>query len=506
MFDIRQVSGFLKKNFTRKDVLVIVGLALLYFLTRIFHLTQLPIFNDEGIYIHWAKIAWHDAAWRFVSLTDGKQPLQTWGTIPLLKLFPNDHLFAGRMFSVLTGFFGLTAMFTLLFYLFGKRTAKIGSLLYIVIPYFLFYDRMAMVDSGVNAFFIWILFFSILLVRTIRLDVALLFGMFAGMGLLAKSSVRLFVGLSVLAPVLMKDIFHKLKKSFPALLSFLILFGIAGALAFAVYNIQRLSPFLHFVEEKNKTFIMTFSEWRADPFAVLGSNLKLVPYYVFSELGWVIVPFAVLGAVALFRRDRRLCIYLLLWIFISYIGISLLTRVLFPRYIMFFGTLILVFAAYYLGQLKSTRLLAVLLGIIVVAALVFDYFMWFDYKGIIFPGTDRGQYVTGSTVGYGAKEIIEYARQKRIEKPVLIIAEGDFGMAGDILDTFLRPSDLLSIKAYWPLTKADLVANQPELKDKYIYVVAAHELKYPEDWPVKLIKSYYKPGNESVIHFLELTK
>lgn len=506
MFDIRQVVVYLKKNFSRKDFLIIAGLVLLYFLTRVFNLTQLPIFNDEGIYIHWAKIAWHDAAWRFVSLTDGKQPLQTWGTIPLLKLFPNDALFAGRMFSVLTGFFGLAGMFTLLFYLFGKRTATIGSLLYIVIPYYLFYDRMAMVDSGVNAFFIWILFFSVLLVRTMRFDVALLFGLFAGMGLLAKSSVRLFVGLSILAPILMRNLTFKVKKIVPQLVSFLILFAIVGGMAFAIYNIQRLSPFLHFVEEKNKTFIMTFSEWRADPFAVLASNLRTVPTFVFSELGFVIIPFAVLGAIALFRKDRQLCIYLLLWIFIPYIGISLMTRVLFPRYIIFLGTLIVILAAYYLGQLKDRRIASALILLVAAGALFFDYFMWFNYKGIIFPETDRGQYIVGSTVGYGAKEIIEFARKKRTEKPVLIIAEGNFGMTGDVLDTFLRPSDQLSIKAYWPLSKADLIANQPELNDKYIYVVTAHELTYPNDWPVKLVKSFYKEGNQSVIYLLELTR
>lgn len=506
MFDVKTIWFYLKKNFTRKDVLIVTGLLLVYFATRISNLTQLPIFNDEGIYIHWAKVAWHDAAWRFVSLTDGKQPLQTWGTIPLLKLFPNDALYAGRMFSVLTGFFGMVGLFVLLFYVFGKRAAYFGSLLYVSIPYFLFYDRMALVDSGVNAFFIWILFFSILLVRTMRLDVALLFGLVAGMGLLAKSSVRLFVGLSVAAPILIKDIPSKVKKLLPTLISFLILFGIAGSLAFTIYNIQRLSPFLHFVEEKNKTFIMTFSEWKAAPFAVLWSNLRTVPYYVFSELGWIIVPFSLLGAVALFRKDKRLFLYFILWIFISYIGISFLTRVLFPRYIMFFGTFMLILAAYYLAQLKNIKLAGVFLAIIIAGALFFDYFMWFNYKGIIFPETDRGQYITGSTVGYGAKEIIEFAREKSQTKPVIILAEGDFGMSGDVLDVFLRRGDKIYIRGYWPMTKDRLLQAQKELKDNYIYIVFAQTPQYPQDWPMKLMESYYKEGGKNVIYLFELTK
>jgi len=283
MFDIGHVFAFFRKHFTKKDLIFISGLVILYFLTRLINLEQLPIFNDEGIYIHWAKVAWHDASWRFISLTDGKQPLQTWGTIPFLKLFPNNALFAGRLFSVATGFLALSGMITLLFYFFGKRAAKIGGLLYIFIPYFLFYDRIAMVDSGVNAFFIWILFFSVLLVNTMRTDVAVIFGLVAGMGLLAKSSVRVFLGMSLFAPLLMKDLFKKIKVT--KIISFLFLFGVTGALAIAIYNIQRLSPFLHFVEEKNKTFVMTFGEWLKDPFAVLFHNLVTVPYYVFS--GWI---------------------------------------------------------------------------------------------------------------------------------------------------------------------------------------------------------------------------
>src|SRR3990167_1673242 len=161
MFDIFGIISWIKKNISRKDLLFILLLILIYFLTRLYRLDQFPIFSDEGIYIRWAKVAWHDASWRFISLTDGKQPLQTWGTIPFLKLFPNNALLAGRLFSVASGFVGLIGMFTLLYYLFNKRTAFIGSFIYVFTPFFLFYDRLALVDSAVNAGFIWILFLSL---------------------------------------------------------------------------------------------------------------------------------------------------------------------------------------------------------------------------------------------------------------------------------------------------------------------------------------------------------
>ena len=78
MFDIWDTIADIKKRFTKNDFLAAGMLLIGYIVMRTVNLTKFPIFSDEAIYIHWAKVAWHDAAWRFISLTDGKQPLQTW--------------------------------------------------------------------------------------------------------------------------------------------------------------------------------------------------------------------------------------------------------------------------------------------------------------------------------------------------------------------------------------------------------------------------------------------
>lgn len=503
MFDLSHIVSYLRKHFSLRDLVLLFVLKILYLVTRLYNLLLLPIFNDEGIYIRWAKVAWHDASWRFISLTDGKQPLQTWGTIPFLKLFPDDALFAGRLFSVFTGMFALVGLFTLLYYFLGKRTAYIGALLYIFSPYFLFYDRMAMVDSGVNAFFIWILFLSMLLVRTMRLDVALIFGIVAGFGLLAKSSVQMFFGMSFLTSLLIFDYkTHKLS----GFLSYLFLFGVSFVISQVIYNVQRLSPFMHYVTQKNGTFVMTFSEWLQDPFAVVFSNFKTVPYYVFAESGWIVVPFAFVALLLMFKRNKITFLYMLTWIVIPYLGISLMTRVLFPRYIMFFGSILTILTAYLLGKIVNAKIRYAFLGFILAVLFIFQYPMWTDFTKIMFPPTDRGQYIEGATVGIGVREIIDFARVKSQEKPVLILAEGNFGLVGDLLDTYLRPSDTnIEIRGYWPMTPYDIESNRKELENKYVYVVTAHHLEVPTDWPVKKIQSYYKPTRQSAIHLLELT-
>lgn len=504
MFDILQYSAFFKKHVSRRSIALIFCLISLFFLTRLVNLQTLPIFSDEGIYIRWAKVAWRDASWRFISLTDGRQPLQTWGTIPFLKMFPDDALLAGRLFSVATGFLAFAGIFVLLYYLFGKKTAFWGSFLYIFTPYFLFYDRIALVDSAVNAFFIWIFFFSILLARTMRLDIALIFGLFAGIALLAKSSIRIFLGLSVFAPILTLEKLNK--KTFLRLLNFFILFFLVITLALIVYNVQRLSPYMHYIAQKNTTFVMTFDEFLKHPFAVVFSNIRIILQYVSWELGWLIVPFSILGFVKLYKKDRMLFAYLLIWLFASFFAIAFFSKVIFPRYLIFIAAMIAIPAYVFIAEILDAKWKIISLILVGMSFAYIDYAILFNPQIIFFPPVDRGQYIEGNTAGWGVKELMDFAREKSKEKPVILLAEGNFGLIGDVLDVYVKRGDAIDIRGYWPLQKKELLANQKELATHHVYAVFAQLREFPADWPLKLIKKFEKPNNSpAAIYFFELT-
>jgi hypothetical protein len=113
-----------------------------------------------------------------------------------------------------------------------------------------------------------------------------------------------------------------------------------------------------------------------------------------------------------------------------------------------------------------------------------------------FPEIDRGQYIEGWPAGWGAREIMDYVRQNS-KNEAAILAEGNFGMAGDVLDTFLVPSDKISINGYWPLDEKELVLNQDLLKTKDVYVVFSHRNEFPQEWPIELIQKYEKPCQRS---------
>ncbi len=502
---IEHILNFLKTNFKKRDLILIAGIISLFIITRIVNIEKFPIFNDEGIYIQWAKTAWHDASWRFISLTDGKQPLQTWGTIPLLKLFPNNALLAGRLFAVVTGFVSLVGIFSLLFYLFNKKTAYIGLLLYIFTPYFLFYDRLALSDSGVNAAFIWVFFFSILLAKTIRLDIALLFGMIGGIAVLTKSSAQVFIGLAFMGPLLFLSLKRPFKKNLQKAINYYALYLVVIFISFVIYNVQRLSPFLHFVTEKNKVFLLSFSDFIQSPFMVFFHNISTLPLYVFWEMGFVMGFLGLIGWFLLWKKDKSFFLYFSAWLVILYIGVSFFTRILFPRYLIFFSTLFLITTAFLLSYLKGKKTIIMAL-MLFLSFFVFDYYILFDIKGIPFPPVDRGQYLEGWTAGWGVKEIMEYARARSKEKPVVILAEGDFGMTGDVLNVYLRKNDHIFIKGYWPLSNQNIIDNLQELQKNVVLVVISHQNSLPINIHMKLIKRYDKPGNKSSIYLLELTK
>jgi hypothetical protein len=115
------------------------------------------------------------------------------------------------------------------------------------------------------------------------------------------------------------------------------------------------------------------------------------------------------------------------------------------------------------------------LGILVVTMSILSYTMIFDHVKTNFPEVDRGQYIEGATAVWGAKELMQYAREQSIQKPVLILAEGNFGLVGDVLDVFLQEGDKIEVKGLWPLEEKHLYEYQPDLNKACICRIFTQE-------------------------------
>ncbi len=78
-----------------KTIMLALGILALAFFLRLLNIKngQTPIFGDEAIYIRWVQIMRADPTLRFVSLSDGKQPLYMWALMPFLKVYSDFFLF-----------------------------------------------------------------------------------------------------------------------------------------------------------------------------------------------------------------------------------------------------------------------------------------------------------------------------------------------------------------------------------------------------------------------------
>ncbi|NTU74464.1 hypothetical protein HGB07_10160, partial [Candidatus Roizmanbacteria bacterium] len=213
----------------------------------------------------------------------------------------------------------------------------------------------------------------------------------------------------------------------------------------------------------------------------------------------------VFGFILLFIKDRLLALYFYLWIVIPYGAVSFFSKILFPRYLIFFASIFTFLGIYFIASQKDIKLRLLLIVTFLVSVGYLNYAIIFNPAVALLPPVDRGQYLEGWPAGWGMSEIVSFAREKSKEKPVVLLAEGNFGTSGDVLDSLLSRNDKISIQGYWPLGDTELKANQKLLKDHYVYVVFAHRDTFPKDWPIRLIKKYDKPGKHSSNYLYELT-
>lgn len=475
-----------------KAVFWIFGLLVVYGLTRLVNLAGLPIFTDEAIYIRWSQIGSRDANWRFISLVDGKQPLFTWVMMVLLR-FISEPLIAGRLVSVLAGAASLIGIWFLAHELFQNRKISFfSSILYLVIPFSLFYDRMALYDSLVGTFYIWNLYLAILLVRRQQLDIALILGLTLGAGMLNKSSG--FLSLYLLPSTLLLFDF-KGRQRFRRLVKWLGLIFLAALLSQAVYSVLRLSPFFHMVAQKDSVFVYPLSEWLTHPFNFFEGNLR----GLFDWLtNYLTKPIFVVAMLPLFflRGKTSAKILLYIWWLAPFIALALFGKVLYPRFILFMSMPLLVLAAVSIAWV-SRRLGMSVLGLAAYLVLFWpslytDYFIITNPLYAPIPFADRGQYIDNWPAGWGVKEVNAFLQEQTKNGKIAVYTEGTFGLLPYALEIYQVDNPNIKIQGIWPIPQDLPLQMQTDALVMPTYFVLNQTQEAPLDWPLTLLSEYQK--------------
>ncbi len=440
--------GFLKKHWF---ISIALGIAALFLFTRLYNILSVPIFTDEAIYIRWAQIAANDASWRFISLTDGKQPMYVWIAMILMK-FIEDPLIAGRMVSVLAGVVSMVGMYFLASETFrNKKIGLLASFLYVIYPFALVYDRLALYDSLVAMFMIWALYFEILLIRHMRLDLALILGMIVGGGMLTKTSTDFAL---ILLPFSLLLITERGKEFVLKTWKWTVFALVVIVLANMIYSILRLSPYFHIIDDKNYVFIYPFSEWLMHPFTYLFGNLMGLGGWLTT---YMTMPFLVLSASSFFigKKYLREKLLLLSWFIVPFIALAVFGRVIYPRFILFMTMPLIVLGAYSLYRgathIKKLWMQVIFVGVFTMMFFVTDFLILTNFVKAPIPQSDKSQFIAAWPSGVGVKETVAYLKEKAKDRKISVWTEGTFGLMPYALEIYLHDNPNIEIVGYWPV-------------------------------------------------------
>lgn len=443
---------FLKKY--RLEIFVLFVLCAIFLFTRIVNILSLPIFTDEAIYIRWSQIAKQDAAWRFISLTDGKQPSFIWATVTMMRVV-SDPLLSGRLVSVFSGLATLIGLFFLGREVFKNRWVGIvSSFLYVFYPMAFVYDRMALYESLLACFSVWSLYLQILLVRTLRLDIALILGLVLGGGVLTKSSGFISIYLFPLTLFLF-DWSHKERDK--RLVKWIGLAIIATSLAYMYYSVLRLSPFFHIINEKNALFVYPLHEWVKHTFRFLYGNLIGLSDWFIRYTSVPLFGLAIFSFI-LNKSNLKEKIFLFLYFFAPFFALALFARLLYPRFIFFMNLVLFPLMAYSLVFLWERFKNKTIVSLLVLA--IFSYNLWFDYLIVTdfvkapAPRVDHDQYIGAWPAGGGIKEIVDFFKVEARDKKIYVATQGTFGLMPYALEIYLGDNKNVKIEGFWPINRS----------------------------------------------------
>lgn len=464
---------------------------------RFIYLNSLPVFADEAIYVRWAQVMRSEATLRFLPLSDGKQPLFMWGVIPFLKLI-SDPLVAGRVFSGLAGL-GTMVGVALATQLLFKRLnfSFLAAAIWAVLPYAVFFERMALSDSLLTMFIIWAFNLMYLCFAKLRLDFALLAGFCLGFAWLTKSPAIFALALT---PVLIIFLPKYSKRNIFVACGLCL---VAWTVAFAMYNILRLGPQFHMIALRNRDYVYPLAEVLKHPTRPLVPHLNnAVNFFLYLLTPFGLV-FAAWGIFAGARDHLRSRLVLLVWWLIPVFAQAFVAISFTARYLMFTLPFAVILATHALGHIgdrtKNHRLSYLAAALIIIPGIWFGIKLISSPASVPLPRIERAGYLEEWTAGVGLRQTSEYVRTAANNGPVVVGSEGFFGTPFDALGMYLN--DLPQVRVIgvgvWIDTVSDKLTSALSENQVFLVVNSSRFHGQPDQLGLKLIKSFPKAVSPS---------
>jgi len=477
-----------------------LGLLIFLFLaTRLINLSVFPIFADEAIYIRWSQLIWQGQY--FIPLSDGKTPLFMWFLSPLLQVV-KDPLIAGRLLSIISGLATLIGIYLLTKKIFSKKIALIASILTILNPFLLFYDRLSLVDSLLTSFIIWFFYLSYSLLQKPKIKIAILAGfLFAG-ALLTKPSAALYL-LSTASLIFIYPFKNWWKKTKPTIFPVTL----TAFIGLGVYNLQRLSKAFHMINIRSSDYLRTVPEIISNWLEFFPDTLKVILNWQINYLSWPAIILFIASLIMALKTKLRKSYPLFILIFAPIIVQASIGKIIYPRYLLPTIPFVIIILSLSIEKLKKIFSLTLII-LIAFFWLKFDYFLLTDPPKTPLDYWEKNQYFYEWSSGYGIKEITAYLNQIPENQSVLVATEGSFGTLPDGLQIYFNSSPNIRVQGIgFPKNKINPSMEQALLDNRLVYLIFNQSRRGENDPSrLKLIAEYPRQNKDSLLFYKVLPK
>jgi len=483
---------------TKSKIIGIITISLLafflFFFLRLSKLNNIPVFVDEAIYVRWSQVMKNEPTLRFLPQTDGKQPLFMWATVPFFKV-SQDPLVAGRLVSVAAGLGTLIGIGFLSFVIFKDLlAASLSMLVYALLPYAVFFDRMALADSMLAMFGIWSMGLSVLFAKTEKFDHAMMLGFAVGGGLLTKSPAIFFYVWMILAVIFFFRAKNNKIKSLGRLLIGIIAVVVISQL---MYSVLRLGPAFEMIGARNQDYLFTWKEVLGHPLSPLIGNLK-------TTLNWLWLLFSptllLLTVFGLFpQKNRTLSFFLILCSLLPLVGQASIAKVYTSRYALFAVLPLVPVIGFGLNWLITRKGLLVKLSSVILLAIPFIISLLCVFAPTKAPlSFDMySGYLQEWTAGWGQKEIANYFIDLESKgERVVVFTEGFFGTLPDGLQIYTNGHPNITIVGSSPNVSTvpeGLIKTDPKNQRFLVVNKSRNHLNAGNLDTLQLVKEYPKP-------------
>ncbi len=471
-----------KYKFPIAKIIFLTGLLGIYLKTRITGLMIFPLFCDEAVYIHYAQILNDNFENLFLTKVNAHKPFFIW-IIALYQNYFSDPVIAGRLVSVTAGGVSVIGIYLIGRELFSERVGKVSAIIYLFCPYFIFHERLAMMESLVNAFGIWIIWISFRIAREkeIKKESFILLGLLLGLSFFTKATALAYFPAPFLIFMVWKTYSKKQFSKYLGLTIILVvIINLPYFLADQVIGFYDRNAFF-----STYSLYIPFDLLIRFPFEIWGKNLNELYVYLMIYLTFPIVLFATFGAMyALTLKDKKGVTLLLLFVIPAFV-IALIGKIIFSRYYLITVPPLIILSGWalvtlvnsisekknILGSNQTNIITFVFTFIVVFEGMVFSKNISEDPFKAFFPNIDRYQYLISPISGHGLKEAAEFLIAKSREEPINVMTSWSQGNPQDGIMIYLGKQPQINIipALWWPDQKKILPQEKtfPVYQSKY---------------------------------------